>query len=234
MSSSITRNAEEGLGANNGADGNPEHDAAFVAFLASDELSTREIVSPPRPTSTTPTNVSHVNTSTSGFAATITSRRDGDLNIERPREAPPPRDRNDAEIPRNDEDKGLLKLAKTFLGLFFQAALALMAYRQQSQPQQGSTDSSNNAPGATSQSSVLFNWVWAAILFGFAFTMSGIILQKHHQNQNVANFCSYAGVFLGALGFFFMMDIFADKGLGWVVWAVGGILLLVFAYTLRK
>ncbi|KAF7112802.1 hypothetical protein RHSIM_RhsimUnG0191700 [Rhododendron simsii] len=174
----------------------------------------------------------------------VTSGRDGALNIERPREGTRdsndaerpregPRDSsNDAEIPsqkgprdRNDDDNGPFKLAKTFLGLTFQAGLGLMIYREQ--PPQG--DSSTHL---SSLSSALLTTVGATTLFAFAFTMSGMMLQRHH--PNVANFWSYAGVLLGALGFFFMMDIFATEGLVWLVWAVGGVLFLVFAYTLRR
>ncbi|KAF7112509.1 hypothetical protein RHSIM_RhsimUnG0222300 [Rhododendron simsii] len=237
MSSPLTRKAEEGSGASTGAEGNPEHDSVISA--ASIELPASVMLRPQRPTTTTDDVSGSSNTSTtsttSGSAAAPSTSRD--------REAPP--DRNDAaeipgvgprgrtdddEIPRprgrNDDDKGQFKLGKTFLGLTFQAALALMIYRKQLQQ----ADSSSANP--SSLSSILFTSVGATMLFGFAFTMSGMMLQKHH--QNVANFCSYVGVFLGTLGFFFMMDIFAGKGLDWLVWAVGGVLLLVFAYTLRR
>ncbi|KAF7114296.1 hypothetical protein RHSIM_RhsimUnG0090200 [Rhododendron simsii] len=214
MSSRLTPKAGEGSGASTGAEGNQEQGAAISE--ASIELSAGGPVGPQPPT-TTPDDVSgSSNTSTtsttSGFAAASSTGSD-----------------REGEPDRNDDDNGLLKLGKTFLGLTFQAALALMIYRKQ--PQQGDSSSAN--PSSVSLlSSILLTSVGATTLFGFAFTMSGMMLQKHH--QNVANFCSLAGIFLGALGFFFMMDIFAGKGLDWLVWAVGGVLLLVFAYTLYR
>ncbi|KAF7112379.1 hypothetical protein RHSIM_RhsimUnG0235200 [Rhododendron simsii] len=228
-----------------------DHDAASASSSSpSDEPLAGGMACPLRPTTTT-VSASRNTTSTSTDACSaaptsiVTSGRDGALNIERPREGP--RDSNDAERPRegtrdssnndaeipsrkgprdrNDDDNGPFKLAKTFLGLTFQAGLALMIYREQ--PPQG--DSSTHL---SSLSSALLTTVGATTLFAFAFTMSGMMLQRHH--PNVANFCSYAGVLLGALGFFFMMDIFATEGLVWLVWAVGGVLFLVFAYTLRR
>ncbi|KAF7112513.1 hypothetical protein RHSIM_RhsimUnG0221700 [Rhododendron simsii] len=252
----ITRpKAEEGSGTSNGAEGHPaddtlipartllasssvprDHDSASASSSSpSDEPLAGGTLCPLRPTTTTVSASNTTGTSTAACSAAptsiVTSGRDGALNIEGPREGP--RDSsNDAEIPsrkgprdRNDDDNGPFKLAKTFLGLTFQAGLALMIYREQ--PPQG--DSSTHL---SSLSSALLTTVGATTLFAFAFTMSGMMLQRHH--PNVANFCSYAGVLLGALGFFFMMDLFATEGLVWVVWAVGGILFLVFAYTLRR
>ncbi|KAG5546019.1 hypothetical protein RHGRI_018256 [Rhododendron griersonianum] len=256
--------AEEGSGTSNGAEGHPadhtlisartllasssvprDHDAASAS---SSLPSAGGTVCPLRPTHAAVSGSNTTSTSTtSGSAAPstsiVTSGRDGTINIERLREEPRdsndaerpregPRGRNDAEIPnrkgprdRNDDDNGPFKLAKTFLGLTFQAGLGLMIYREQ--PPQG--DSSTHL---SSLSSALLTTVGATTLFAFAFTMSGMMLQRHH--PYVANFCSYAGVLLGALGFFFMMDIFAAEGLVWLVWAVGGVLFLVFAYTLRR
>lgn len=255
----ITRpKAEEGSGTSNGAEGHPaDHTLIQARTLlasssaprdhdaASDEASAGGTASPLRPTTTTVSASNTTSTSTAACSAAptsiVTSGRDGALNIERPREGPRdsndaerpregPRDRNDAEIPsrkgpRDRNDDGPFKLAKTFLGLTFQAGLGLMIYREQ--PPQG--DSSTHL---SSLSSALLTTVGATTLFAFAFTMSGMMLQRHH--PNVSNFCSYAGVLLGALGFFFMMDIFATEGLVWLVWAVGGVLFLVFAYTLRR
>lgn len=133
---------------------------------------------------------------------------------------------------RNDDDQGPFKLAKIFLGLTFQAAVALMIYRVQ--PQQGSTNlSPQGDPSANLPllSAIQFNMVGATTLFSFASTMSGLMLRNH--NRKAANFCSYTGIFLGALGFLLMLSIFAEESLDWLVWAVGGFLLLVFAYTIR-
>ncbi|KAF7112566.1 hypothetical protein RHSIM_RhsimUnG0216300 [Rhododendron simsii] len=225
------------------------HDAASASSSSrSDEPLAGGTACPLRPTTTTVSASNTTSTSTAACSAArtsiVTSGRVGALNIERPREGP--RDSNDAERPRegprdssndaeipsrkgprdpNDDDKGPSKLAKTFLGLTFQAGLGLMIYRETA-PQ------GNSSTHLSSLSSALLTTVGATTLFAFALTMSGMMLRRHH--PNVANFCGYAGVLLGALGFFFMMDIFATEGLVWLVWAVGGVLFLVFAYTLRR
>ncbi|KAF7112567.1 hypothetical protein RHSIM_RhsimUnG0216200 [Rhododendron simsii] len=234
------RKAEEGLGASNGAEVHPgdillavdallasssaprDQDSASVLPSASDELSDGGTVSPPQQIS---------NPDVSRRAAPSTSLlpitgSDEALSIEIPSDRP--RD-------HNNDDQGPFKLAKTFMGLTFQAAVALMIY--QVQPQQG--DSSTNlspqgdsSANLSSLSAIQFNAVGATTLFSFASTMSGMMLKNH--NPKAANFCNYAGVFLGALGFFLMLSIFADESLEWLVWAVGGVLLLVFAYDIRR
>ncbi|KAF7112799.1 hypothetical protein RHSIM_RhsimUnG0191800 [Rhododendron simsii] len=105
------------------------------------------------------------------------------------------------------------------------------------QPQQGDSSANLSPQGDSSAnlsslSAIQFNAVGATTLFSFASTMSGMMLKNH--NPRAANFCNYAGVFLGALGFFLMLSIFADESLEWLVWAVGGVLLLVFAYNIRR
>ncbi|XP_058221387.1 uncharacterized protein LOC131331456 [Rhododendron vialii] len=236
------RKAEEGLGASNGAEGHPgdillavdallasssaprDQDSAYALPSASDELSAGGTVSHPQPI--TATNVSRRAAPAAPSTSLLPTRSGEALSIEIPSEGP--RD-------RNDDNQGPFKLAKTFLGLTFQAALGLMIYRVT--PQQG--DSSTNlspqgdsSANRSSLSAIQLNTVGATTLFSFASTMSGMMLKNH--NRKAANFCSYAGVFLGALGFFLMVSIFAEESLDWLVWAVGGFLLLVFAYTIRR
>ncbi|KAI8552381.1 hypothetical protein RHMOL_Rhmol06G0262200 [Rhododendron molle] len=233
------RKAEEGLGASNGAEGHPDillavdallassstprdQDSASALPSASNELSASGMVSPPQPITTT-----DVSRPAAPAASLLPITRSGEaLSIDIPSVGP--RD-------RNDDDQGPFKLAKTFLGLTFQAAVGLMIYRVT--PQQG--DSSTNlspqgdsSANLSSLSAIQFDTVGATTLFSFASTMSGMMLKNH--NRKAANFCSYIGVFLGALGFFLMLSIFADEGLDWLVWAVGGVLLVVFAYTIRQ
>lgn len=237
----IMRKAEEGLGASNGAEGHlgdislavdallasssapRDQDSASALPSASDELSTVGTVSPPQPITTT--DVSRLAAPSTSLLPSIT-RSDEALYLYIPSELP--RD-------RNDDDQGSFKLAKTFLGLTFQAALALMIYRVQPQQDDSSTNLSpqgDSSANLSSLSAIQFDTVGATTLFSFASTMSGMMLKNH--NRKAANFCNYASVFLGALGFFLMLSIFADESLDWLVWAVGGVLLLVFGYTIRR
>ncbi|KAF7113060.1 hypothetical protein RHSIM_RhsimUnG0165200 [Rhododendron simsii] len=89
-----------------------------------------------------------------------------------------------------------------------------------------------NSASTTLLSSFLVTMVAATTVFAFTFTMIGLMLEKVH--PVVATVCSYAGLIWVVLGFFFIVATFIPESFVWFVWAAGGVLVLVFVYSLAK
>lgn len=114
------------------------------------------------------------------------------------------------------------KLGKIIVVQAFEAALALMIFRFQPQ----GVDSS------PALSSFMFTMVGATVLFGFTFTLTGLMLQKAH--PAVATVSSHAGSISAVLGFFFMMAVFVPERFVWSLCASAGVLSMVYIYSLAK
>ncbi|KAF7112689.1 hypothetical protein RHSIM_RhsimUnG0203800 [Rhododendron simsii] len=59
-----------------------------------------------------------------------------------------------------------------------------------------------------------------------------MMLRRGHTGAAIA--CTYACILAVAVAFFSMTYVFVDDSFAWVVWAAGGILLLVMAYTIAQ
>ncbi|KAG5546010.1 hypothetical protein RHGRI_018247 [Rhododendron griersonianum] len=89
-----------------------------------------------------------------------------------------------------------------------------------------------NSSSATLLSSFLVLMVAVTTVFAFIFTLIGLMLEGVH--QAVATVCSYAGLIWVVIGFFFMLATFVPERFVWLVWGSGGVLVVVFFYSLAK
>lgn len=114
------------------------------------------------------------------------------------------------------------KLGNKVLILTFESALALIAIRFQAL---------DHSPSLLS--SFLVIMVSATTVFGFTFTLVGLMLEKAG-HPVLAAVSSHAGSISAVLGFFFMMALFVPERVVWLIWAGGGLVSLVYVYSLAK
>ncbi|KAG5546002.1 hypothetical protein RHGRI_018239 [Rhododendron griersonianum] len=164
--------------------------------------------------------VSDSNTDLSDGAAASQNRPD--VNIPMEGTAQEPVQTTSATTVRGNTENYPFKLGKIFVVQAFEAALALMIFRFQPQ----GVDSS------PALSSFMFTMVGATVLFGFTFTLIGLMLQEAH--PAVATVSSHAGSISAVLGFFFMMAVFVPKRYVWSLCASAGVLSMVYVYSLAK
>lgn len=80
--------------------------------------------------------------------------------------------------------------------------------------------------------SFLVTMVVATTVFGFTFTLVGLMLEKI--NPVAAAVSSHAASISVVLGFFFMIAVFVPERLVWLLWAAGVVLSTVYVYCLAK
>ncbi|KAI8552362.1 hypothetical protein RHMOL_Rhmol06G0260800 [Rhododendron molle] len=164
--------------------------------------------------------VSDSNTDLSDGAAASQNRPD--VNIPKDGTAQEPVQTTSATTVRGNTENYPFKLGKIFVVQAFEAALALMIFRFQPQ----GVDSS------PALSSFMFTMVGATVLFGFTFTLIGLMLQKAY--PAVATVSSHAGCISAVLGFFFMMAVFVPERFVWSLCASACVLSMVYVYSLAK
>lgn len=145
-----------------------------------------------------------------------------DVNIPKEGTAQEPVQTTSATTVRGNTENYPFKLGKIIVVQAFEAALALMIFRFQPQ----GVDSS------PALSSFMFTMVGVTVLFGFTFTLIGLMLQKAH--PVVATVSSHAGSISAVLGFFFMMAVFVPERYVWSFCASAGVLSMVYVYSLAK
>lgn len=150
-----------------------------------------------------------------------------------------------------EDDKDSFALGNTLVGLTFEAAVFLML--SSFQPR-GNTSllaslspswspswpmsplpSPPPPPSSLSSSSALcpISMARVAILFGLTVHLIGrMMLRRGHTGAAIV--CTYACFLSVAVAFFSMMYVFVADSFAWAVWAAGGILLLVMAYTITQ
>ncbi|KAF7115271.1 hypothetical protein RHSIM_RhsimUnG0059900 [Rhododendron simsii] len=165
-----------------------------------------------------------------GVSDSNTDRSDGvaasqnrlDVNIPKESTAQEPVQTTSSTTVRGNTENYPFKLGKIIVVQAFEAALALMIFRFQPQ----GVDSS------PALSSFMFTMVGVTVLFGFTFTLIGLMLQKAH--PVVATVSSHAGSISAVLGFFFMMAVFVPERYVWSFCASAGVLSMVYVYSLAK
>ncbi|KAF7112508.1 hypothetical protein RHSIM_RhsimUnG0222500 [Rhododendron simsii] len=153
-----------------------------------------------------------------------------------------------------EDDKKEFTLENTLVGLTFEVAVFLMVSRFQPRGNTSLLASLSPfwspswpmsplppppppppPPSSLSSSSASFPLFMAhvAILFGLTVRLIGrMMLRRGHTGAAIA--CTYACILAVAVAFFSMTYVFVDDSFAWVVWAAGGILLLVMAYTIAQ
>ncbi|KAF7115270.1 hypothetical protein RHSIM_RhsimUnG0060300 [Rhododendron simsii] len=160
-----------------------------------------------------------------------------------------------------EDDTKEFTLENTLVGLTFEAAVLLMVSRFQARgntsllvswspswpmsPLPSSSSSSSSSPSSSplppppppslslSSASFPLSMAHAAISFALTVRLIGrMMLQRGHTGAAIV--CSYACILSVAVGFLSMTYVFVADSFAWVVWAAGGILLLVMAYTIAQ
>lgn len=150
-----------------------------------------------------------------------------------------------------EDDKDSFALGNTLVGLTFEAAVFLMvssfhprgntsllaSLSPSWSPSWPMSPLPSSPPPPPSLSSSLdsfpLSMARVAILFGLTVHLIGrMMLRRGHTGAAIV--CTYACILSVAVAFFSMTYVFVADSFAWVVWAAGGILLRVMAYTIAQ
>lgn len=153
--------------------------------------------------------------------------------------------RTEGREEEDDDDKDSFTLGDTLVGLTFEAAVFLMVSSFQprgnssllatwSPPWSMSPPPPLPPPSLSSSSASLpITMAWVAIVFGLTVSLiARMLLRRGH--TTAANVCKYACILSVAVAFFSMTSVFVADRFAWVLWVAGGVLLLVFAYSISQ
>ncbi|KAG5546015.1 hypothetical protein RHGRI_018252 [Rhododendron griersonianum] len=146
-----------------------------------------------------------------------------------------------------DDDKDSITLENTLVGLTFEAAVFLMV--SSFQPRGNSSLLATWSPSwspswsmsppapppslSSSSASLPITMAQVAIVFGLTVSLiARMMLRRGH--TTAANVCRYACILSAAVAFFSMTSVFVADPYAWALWVAGGILLLVFSYSIAQ
>ncbi|XP_058221385.1 uncharacterized protein LOC131331455 [Rhododendron vialii] len=150
--------------------------------------------------------------------------------------------RTEGREEEDDDDKDSFTLGDTLVGLTFEAAVFLMV--SSFQPRGNSSLLATWSPSwsmspppppslSSSSASLPITMAWVAIVFGLTVSLiARMMLRRGH--TTAANVCKYACILSVAVAFFSMTSVFVADRFAWVLWVAGGVLLLVFAYSISR
>ncbi|KAF7113866.1 hypothetical protein RHSIM_RhsimUnG0107000 [Rhododendron simsii] len=152
-------------------------------------------------------------------------------------------ERREEEEEEDDDDKDSFTLGDTIVGLTFEAAVFVMV--SSFQPRGNSSLLATWSPSwsmslpppppslLSSSASLPITMAWVAIVFGLTVSLiARMMLRRGH--TTAANVCKYACILSVAVAFFSMTSVFVADRFAWVLWVAGGVLLLVFAYSISQ